>query len=129
MFLGLGHHLLAALLYPLVDNVICALTVQLQLSVLSKYDRHALSHVIEVENTEQLVDLAFAHGVDGDTVGRSFPEDEAEVPSCRDKSSFVRRLCLVLEVTSFVLGHHRVTQRQKTEEAVHVLVVATNCLQ
>lgn len=90
MFLGLGHDLLAALLYPFVDNVIRAFAIQLQLSVLSQYDRHALPHVIEVKNTEQLVDLAFAHDVDGDAVGRSFSEHEAEIPSCRDEGSFVR---------------------------------------
>jgi hypothetical protein len=129
VLLRLGHYLLAALLNALVDHIVGALTVELKLAVLAQYHRHPLPHVVEVQDAEELVDLALAHDVDGDAVRRALLEDEAEVAGRGYEGRLVRRLGLVLQVSRLVLGHHRVAQRQQPEEAVHVLVVALHRVQ
>ena len=50
----------------LVHGRVGALTVQQQLAVLAQYHRHALAHVVEVEDAQQLVRLLFAELGDSD---------------------------------------------------------------
>lgn len=126
MLLRPRHNVIAALLKPLVDYVVGALAVQSQLAVLPQYHRHSLSHVVEVEDAQQLVDLTFAHRVDGDGVWRSLAKDKAKVARRRDQGRFVGRLSLILHPAVLLVCHHRVTHRQQSKERVHVLVVATH---
>ena len=60
----------------LVHGRVGALTVQQQLAVLAQYHRHALAHVVEVEDAEQLVRFLFAEL--GDSDGRRRARLEAQ---------------------------------------------------
>ena len=55
----------------LVHGRVGTLTVQQQLAILAQYHRHALAHVVEVENAEQLVRLLLAKLRDRDRVRRA----------------------------------------------------------
>lgn len=67
-------------------------------------DGHPLADVVEVQDGEQLVAALLSHLHDGDAVWCARAEDEAEVASCRDQRSLIRRLGLVEDLTCMKEG-------------------------
>ena len=80
MVLRLFNYALLSRFQPLFDDGVSALAVQPYFPLPLEYHRHTFSHVVEVEDAEEFVNLVLAVEVDGDRAGSPLGEDKPKVP-------------------------------------------------
>ena len=117
---ALKNLVVASFVDAVEDGGVGTFAVDEDLAVFTQDDRHALAHVVEVEDVEELVSRLDAELRDGDRVwsarlktNRFKPflnflnsikhvyhlENKAEVSGCRHKCVFIGRLCLVHQLS------------------------------
>jgi len=62
-------------------------------------NRHSLANIVEIKNSQEFVDFCFSHFHDGDGLRCASPEHKSKVSGSSDKSSLIRRLGLIHQVT------------------------------
>lgn len=62
-------------------------------------NRHPLSHIAEVQNSQQVVDFGFSHFNYCDCFRRTGTQHEAKVPGSSNQGAFIWRLSLVHQLT------------------------------
>ena len=80
MVLRLFNYALLSRFQPLFDDSVSALAVQPYFSLPLEYHRHTFSHVVEVEDAEEFVNLVLTIEVDGYRTRRPLGEDKTKVP-------------------------------------------------
>ena len=80
MVLRFFNYALLSRFQPLFDDGVSALAVQPYFSLPLEYHRHTFSHVVEVEDAEEFVDLVLTVEVDGYRTRRPLGEDKPKVP-------------------------------------------------
>ena len=119
-----------ALSQPLEYHSVGAFAVEPDFAVALQYHRHALPHVVKVEDAEELVGLLLAVEGHGDAARRSAREHETEIPRGRHERVLVGTLGLILEnAVALVLGHDGVTERQQAKEFADVRVAVAHFVQ
>ena len=109
---------------PLLNDRVRSLAEQNDAPVHAANDAHALAHIVEVKDVEDVVRPLLAHHLHGYGLGRAAEEDEAKVARRRHQRRLVRRLGLVRQHVVLHLGHDGVAHAQECEEAVHVLLAS-----
>lgn len=82
------------------------------------YDWHSLAHIIEVKNSQKLVDNLPAHLHDRDGLWCALAEHEPEVSCCGHQSALIRGLSLIEELACQEIETAR-EERKKTSQCFH----------
>ena len=93
MVLRFFNYALLSRFQPLFDDGVSAFAVQPYFPLPLEYHRHTFSHVVEVEDAEEFINLVLTIEVDGYRTGRPLGEDKPKVPV---------RLCLVKQLNAAV---------------------------